>query len=174
MGVFLQHLLHVHWCWQHFLFTRRRSEPEARPLPPRSVAAVAPAITQLSGGGASHYNAITHSFHPHSQPLRLPSPSCSPSPPCFALPFVPSLHIPAAPALTHHLRLHPMGLIFLPSTFNPHLHLPFLPFFHTFFHISGGFRDIRKGQRQSWRESGEVEAKGLKMRDEVKGENSMK
>lgn len=51
---------------------------------------VAPAITQLSGEGLSHYNTITHSFHPTaSQLVRLPSPSCSPSPPSFApLPFI--------------------------------------------------------------------------------------
>lgn len=54
---------------------------------------VAPAITHLSGEGLSHYNAITHSFHPTARqpamPVRLPSPSCSPSPPSFApFPFI--------------------------------------------------------------------------------------
>lgn len=47
--------------------------------------------------GLSHNNSITHSFHPHSQGAKLPSPSCSPFLPCFALslcrrPPSPSLH----------------------------------------------------------------------------------
>lgn len=47
--------------------------------------------------GLSHNNSNTHSFHPHSQAAKLPSPSCSPFLPCFALslcrrPPSPSLH----------------------------------------------------------------------------------
>lgn len=56
--------------------------PQAQPPAPQSVVAVAPAITQLSCEGLSHYNAITHSFHPQSQPAsqpaKLPSPSLLP------------------------------------------------------------------------------------------------
>lgn len=87
---------------------------------------VAPAITQLSGEGLSHYNTITHSFHPTaSQLVRLPSPSCSPSPPSFApLPFIflqclpsPTVSIPCL----MWAQIPPLH----PST-TPYLPLPFL------------------------------------------------
>lgn len=99
------------------LFTQQLSDP----LPQGRVVAVAPAITHLSGEGLSHYNAITHSFHPHRNPasqsasVPSPSPSPSPSPPCFPPYFCHACPHPASPSLLHMTQIHPSLTPLTPS-----------------------------------------------------------
>lgn len=169
-----------------FLFTHtQHSSPRAPPHPPGRVVAVGAAITQLSGEGLSHYNAITHSFHPHSQPaanqaplplLSFSSPRLLSFHPCLALLFLPPLHtkipphISAMPALTHHLHLPPTPDM---AQNHPAQHLLLLllwPLFRTFFHTNDRFREIHKSLSCSAGvKAGRYRSKGVKIGGEVNG-----
>lgn len=146
-----------------FCLPNMHSGPQAQPPPLGNVVAVAPAITQLSAEGLSHDNAITHSFHPHSQPASQggsPPPSCSAlSPPSFI--FLPSPTISISTCYSSNSSLTPL---------TPTALSHFYPSFTLFSTSAARFRETHKGQKQSWSQIGEVEAKGVKMRDEVKEE----
>ena len=136
-----------------------------------NVVAVAPAITQLHGEGLSHNNAITHSFHPHSQPHGAPLPLmlCIAYPLCSAPPLFFFIFLQRLPSPTISISTrYGSNSSRTPLTSNSLCH--FDPSVTLSSKSAMGSQKYTKDKDLSWSESGDVEARAMKMRGEVKGE----
>lgn len=114
----------------------------------REATRLSPSLSRLVKG--CHHNKITHLLHPHSQPVRLPSPTLSISAPLF---------------LPHSYRPHPSTILIstrlLWLTHLTSFGSVVLSHFCPCRWVSAAALGRNKGWRQRWREDGEVQAKVL-------------